>query len=263
MSQLIRANEHIKLNRGFGTQELNDVLEKALERETQFKTKKSFAPSGLGYSGACPRYWYYAFNGANFESTADALAIQNMDNGSAAGERIANLFDKAGILVSAELPVRNDDPPVFGYIDAIVDWKGKEVVVEVKTTRSATWNQRLLKNEVPSYQLIQLLMYMYLTDHDRGFFFTENKDTHEVFVLPVKMTDEYKEEVERVLDWMRVVKHNATHGELPKRAFTKSSMQCKGCAVKSTCWDGYQRGSVNGNDANPGTIELEVLTLPK
>src|SRR5690349_15826549 len=124
---LIRANEHIKLNRAFGTQELNDVLEAAMKRETEFKTKKSFATSGLGYNGSCPRYWYYAFQGANFESNADALAIQNMNQGSAAGERIAKYFDAAGLLVTAELPVRHDNPPIFGFIDMIINWKGEEV----------------------------------------------------------------------------------------------------------------------------------------
>lgn len=255
---LIRTNEHIKLNRAFGTQELNDVLEAALVREPKFTTKKSFAPSGLGYQGSCPRYWHYAFNGAEFDYSNDALSVQNMDNGSAAGERIANLFDKAGILVTAELPVRHDDPPVFGYIDAIVNWKGEEVVVEVKTCRSSSWNQRVLKNEVPEYQMAQLLLYMHLTDHDKGFFFTENKDTHEVFVLPVKMNDVYRTKVEGWLDWMREVKANT---ELPIRPFRKSSPQCKGCPVRATCWEGWERGSVNGTDPNPGTIELEVLNL--
>lgn len=258
MRQLIRANEHIKLNRAFGTQELNDVLEAAMAREPEFKTKKSFAPSGLGYNGSCPRYWHYAFEGAEFESNADALAVQNMDQGSAAGERIAKYFDKAGLLVTAELPVRHDDPPIFGYIDAIINWKDEEVVVEVKTCASGNWNKRVLSNSVPEYQMAQLLLYMYLTDHDKGFFFTENKDTNEVFVLPVKMNDEKRQQVEVWLNWMREVKANK---ELPTRPFTKSSPQCKGCPVRATCWEGWERGSVNGTDPNPGTVTLEVLNL--
>lgn len=259
---LIRTNEHIKLNRTFGTQELNDVLEAALVREPKYTTKQSFAPSGLGYQGSCPRFWYYAFNGAMFDYSNDALSVQNMDNGSASGERIAKMFEKAGILVEAEKEINTIGhdtlPPIRGYIDAIVNWKDEEVVVEVKTCRSSTWNTRVLKNEVPEYQMAQLLLYMYLTDHDKGFFFTENKDTHEVFVLPVKMNDLARVKVERWLDWMREVKANT---ELPTRPFRKSSPQCKGCPVRATCWEGWERGSVNGKDDNPGTIELEVLNL--
>lgn len=260
---LVKSNEHIALNRAFGTKEFGQLLESVMKREPKWTQKKSFAPSGLGYSGSCPRYWYYAFNGADFAYDTEPTAIANMDAGSDAGRRLANLLDKAGILVEDEKPASHNDPPIFGYIDAVVNWKGEEVLVEVKTTRSGVWEHRALNNEVPAYQLIQLLIYMYVTNHDKGFFLTENKDSHELFILPVKMTDEYRALVERVFDWMRQVKKNASEGELPKRPFTKSSMQCKGCPIKETCWAGWTRGKVNGTDPNPGQVELPVLEISK
>lgn len=230
-------------------------------REPKDSKKVSFAPSGLGYSGSCPRYWYYAFNGNEFVYTADAQAVANMNAGSDSGRRLAKVLDDAGILITDELPAESLDPPIFGYIDAIVDWKGEEVVVEIKTCKSDSWNYRATNNMVPTYQLIQLLIYMYVTDHDKGFFLTENKDTHEIFIYPVRMTESHRALVERVFAWMREVKANAEFGELPKRPFTKSSMQCKGCPVRNTCWDGWTRGSVNGTDPNPGTKTLPVLEL--
>lgn len=263
MSNLVRTNEHIALNRAFGTKEFSEVLEKAMTREPKYTTKKSFAPSGLGYSGSCPRYWYYAFNGANFEYDTAPMAVANMDAGTDSGRRLANLLDKAGILIEAERVAEHDDPPIFGYIDAVVDWKGEETLVEVKTTSDAVWNMRMVNNTVPGYQLVQLLIYMYVTNHSKGFFLTENKNTNEIFIFPVKMNDEYKALVESIFDWMRTVKDNADNGELPTRPFTKSSMQCKGCPVKNSCWEGYQRGSVNGTDPNPGVVDLPVLNLPK
>jgi CRISPR/Cas system-associated exonuclease Cas4 (RecB family) len=267
MSKLIYNNEHFGLAKAFGVSELNDLLEKALERESKFTKKESFAPSGLGYSGSCPRYWYYAFEGADFVYDTAAAAMQNMNAGSDSGVRLAKVLAKAGILIDDEVELNTigDDelPPIRGYIDAIVDWKGSEVVAEIKTCKSQTWNYRVTKNTVPGYQLIQLLIYMYVTKHDRGFFLTENKDTHEIFILPVKMTEENKALVEKTFDWMRMVKDNADNGELPTRPFTKSSMQCKGCAVKETCWAGWTRGSVNGTDNNPGTVTLPILELPK
>jgi CRISPR/Cas system-associated exonuclease Cas4 (RecB family) len=145
----------------------------------------------------------------------------------------------------------------------LVDWKDSEVVVEIKTCKSSTWNSRVATNSVPGYQMIQLLIYMYVTGHDRGFFMTENKDTHELFILPVKMDEKNKALVEKVFDWMRLVKKNSEDGELPTRPFNKSSYQCKGCAVRDTCWEGWTRGSVNGTDPNPGTVTLPVLEIPK
>ena len=261
--ELVKHNEQFSISRSFGTKEFGELLEKAMKRESKWTKKTSFAPSGLGYSGSCPRYWYYAFNGADFVYSTDAPAVANMNAGTDSGKRLAELLEKAGILVEAEKPARYSDPPIGGYIDAIVTWKGEEVLVEIKTTKSATWNYRATQNIVPGYQLIQLLIYMYVEGKDKGFFLTENKDTHEIFILPVKMTEQNKKFVEDVFDWMRKVKDNAENGELPTRPFNKSSMQCKGCAVRDTCWDGWTRGKVNGTDPAPGTVDLPVLEIPK
>jgi CRISPR/Cas system-associated exonuclease Cas4 (RecB family) len=267
MSGLVYNNEHFVLARKFGVSELEAVLEKAMSRDKDNKwtKKQSFAPSGLGYTGSCPRYWYYAFNGENFQYDTEPAALANMNAGTDSGARLAKMLDRAGILIDDEVEVNTIDsdefPPIRGYIDAIVDWKGDEVVVEVKTCKSSTWNSRVATNSVPVYQLAQLLVYMYVTKHDKGFFMTENKDTHELFILPVKMTKEHREFVEGIFDWMRIVHKNALEGELPTRPFNKSSMQCKGCPVKETCWNGWTRGSVNGSDPNPGTITLPTLEL--
>jgi len=124
----------------------------------------------------CPRYWHYAFNGAEFEYDTDAPSMANMNAGSDAGVRLAKVLDKAGILVDSEIPVQHQDPPIGGFIDAIVNWKNEEVVVEIKTTRAETWEIRATQNTVPGYQLLQLLIYMYVTGKDKGFFLTENKN---------------------------------------------------------------------------------------
>ena len=269
MSGLVYNNEHYSLPRAFGVKELEEVLEKAMvrDKDNKYTVKKSFAPSGLGYSGSCPRYWYYAFNGEYFSYDTAPTALANMNAGTDSGARLARMMDKAGILVDDEVEVNTIDseefPPIRGYIDAIVNWKGEEVLVEVKTCKSSTWNSRVATNSVPGYQLAQLLVYMYVTKHDKGFFMTENKDTHELFIYPVKMNEKNRELVENIFDWMNEVYQNAKEGELPTRPFNKSSLQCKGCPVRDKCWEGWTRGSVNGTDPNPGKVDLPILALPK
>lgn len=256
-------NDHLALNRAFGMKELNDLLSRALSRPDEEVKKKSFAPSGLGYASSCPRKWFYAFNGTTFQYESTPSAVANMEAGTDAGARWAKVFKKAGILVDDEVLVEYEDPPIKGYIDAIVRWKGEEIPVEIKTTKNSTWHHRLNSNSVPGYQMIQLLIYMYITNKERGFFFTENKDENRVFVLPVKMTDERRKLVEETFAWMRMVKANADKGLLPTRPFIKSSIQCKGCQVRKVCWDGFKRGAVNGSDPAPGVVDLPVLRLPK
>lgn len=263
MAELVFSNEHLAMNRAFGTKEFGEALEKAMQRESAERTKTSFSPSSLGYSGSCPRYWYYAFHGANFEYDTDATSMANMDAGTDAGKRIATVLENAELLVDSEVPVRYSDPPIYGFIDALVRWKGDVIVAEIKTTKNETWLKRATSNTVPGYQLLQLLIYMYVTGKDKGFLLTENKNTHQIFILPVKMTDENKELVEKTLNWMRMVKKNSDENLLPTRPFNQSSFQCKGCPVKNTCWAGYKRGSVNGSDPNPGVIDLPTLEVPK
>lgn len=268
MGDLIKNNNFGGLSKAFETSKMEELLEEASTkggRQNKWTKKKSFAPSsfyGLG-NGVCPRYWYYAFNGAEFEYTNTARQRANMDAGTAAGDRIASLFEQAGILRGAEVEVKHEDPPIFGYMDLAVEWQGEQMVGEVKTTKTETFATRAAQMKAPGYQLIQLLIYMYVFKKDKGFFVVEDKNTHELLIIPVKMTDEHRELVERVFAWMRTVRTNALEGELPKRPFNKSSFNCKSCPVRSTCWDGWTRGSVNGTDPNPGIVDLPPLEVPK
>lgn len=271
MGELVKNDEFAlgasQLSKGFGADDFDAAISAAVKsnsRQSKFTKKKSFAPSGVGYgNGPCPRYWYYAFNGAEFVYDTPAQAIANMDAGTASGERIAKMLDNAGLLEAAEVPLEHQDPPIFGFIDAVVKWKGETIIGEVKTTKQETWKYRAVQGKAPGYQLIQLLIYMYVTNKPRGFFLVENKNDHGILIFPVRMTDENKALVESVFEWMRTVKKNADEGELPTRPFTKSSIPCKGCPVRGTCWDGYKRGSVNGTDPAPGTVTLPVLEIPK
>lgn len=270
MGDLVKNYEFVAINRAFNSTKFGEVLEVGSAkggRTSKWTQKKSFAPSGVGYgSGTCPRYWYYAFHGAhyNYDDTT-ARQRANMDAGTAAGARIAKMVKDAGILVSAEAEVVNEDPPIFGFMDLMINWQGEEMVGEVKTTKQESWNYREAQMKAPGYQLIQLLIYMRVFKKDKGFFLIENKNTHEILILPVKMTAENEALVDRVFDWMRLVKKTSDENTLPTRPFTPKSMQCKSCPVWDTCWDGYIRNTakVTGADPNPGVVDLPALEIPK
>lgn len=267
--RLVKNNDFTPINKAFETEKFSELLEEAyvgIGRESKFTKKTSFAPSSFGYNGNCPRYWYYAFNGAEFVYTTDALAQANMEYGTEAGKRIARLLDKAGILVDDEIPVKHDDPPIGGYMDAMVRWQGEEMVCEVKTTRQESWSMRQAAMKAPGYQLIQLLIYMKVFNKKKGFFLVENKNTGEWLIIPIKMNEVYENLIEGVFEWMRRVHKNALEGELPKRPFeTKSNPVCKSCPVVDTCWEGFKKQTQTRElqDPNPGTVDLPLLELPK
>jgi hypothetical protein len=54
-----------------------------------YSKKYSFAPSKLVWNeGTCPRYWYLAFEGNEFENKNDGPSIANMQSGTDAHTRI-------------------------------------------------------------------------------------------------------------------------------------------------------------------------------
>jgi CRISPR/Cas system-associated exonuclease Cas4 (RecB family) len=269
MGDLIKNNNFHALSKAFDTEGLEIALEEASSRTGRpdgFTKKKSFAPSGIGYgNGRCPRYWYLAFHGANFKYENTARQRANMDSGTAAGERIAKLFKEAGILNAAESKVIHEDPPIFGYMDLAITWQGEEMIGEVKTTRDESFQIRASTMQPPGYQLIQLLIYMHVFNKEKGFFCIENKNTHEILILPIKMTEERKKLVEYIFDWMRTVKKHSDADEMPMRPFTPKSKECKSCPVWDDCWNGYVKGTAKreGSDPSPGVIDLPPLIVPK
>jgi len=272
MNDLIKNLSFSPLTAAFETEKLAALLEEASAkggREDKFTTKKSFSPSSFYThgNGVCPRYWYYAFHGADFVYENTARQRANMDSGTAAGERIAQLFKDAGLLNKAEFKVEHQDPPIFGFGDLAVTWQGEQMVGEVKTTTAEGWMQRQSSMKAPGYQLIQLLIYMKVLKKEKGFFVIENKNTHELLIIPVKMTKANEELVERVFEWMRTVKKASDDDLLPNRPFTKSSWNCQSCPVRKTCWPELENGkgyrSNSPNDPAPGVIDLPPLEVPK
>lgn len=273
MTDLIKNLPFHALTKAFDTDAMSDMLEeasRAFDTKSGETKKNSFAPSSFypHGNGVCPRYWYYAFHGADFQYDNTARQRANMDSGTAAGGRIAKLYDRAGLLNKAEFKVINEDPPIFGYGDLAVTWQGEPMIGEVKTTTAEKWTGMQATMKPPGYQLIQLLIYLRVMDKKKGFFVIENKNTHELLIIPVKMTPTHEALVDDVFDWMRAVKKESDADHLPKRPFTQASWNCGSCPVKATCWAPNEEGSTTyrrggKNDPNPGVVDIAPLEIPK
>jgi CRISPR/Cas system-associated exonuclease Cas4 (RecB family) len=224
---------------------LADIIERAYEayNETKRREKRSFAPSGIGFgSGRCPRYWYIAFDGADFVESNDPQSVANMHNGILAHERIGELLERSELnVVGLEIEFEHQDPPIRGFIDGVIERSpGEEVIVEIKTTRTEAFKSRQAKMEPPDYHLIQILIYMYLRGTESGFFLYEDKNDHSLLVMPVYMDDANRELVEYVLDWMRGVRKSWENRKLPAIPYRKNALECKSCPVRNVCYDPEQ-----------------------
>jgi CRISPR/Cas system-associated exonuclease Cas4 (RecB family) len=217
----------------------------------KFIKKKSFSPSSLGYgSGKCPRRWVMAFQGAEFAEEHDSRSVDNMTTGTDAHTRIQKNFQNANdFTLDIEWDLWVDVPPLHGYVDMIIrDFEGFDIVVEIKTTRTEAFTSRKFKNAGPSYQVLQLLLYMYFLDIPHGLLLYEDKNDHDKLLIPVEMTTENRQKIEKVVEWMKEVFDAFEQGKLPQRPYRKNSKECKSCPLLS--WCGKQ---------GDGDIKLEPL----
>ena len=107
------------------------------DRDSKYVQKKTFAPSTLAYGhGECPRYWYLAFEGGVFEETFTPQQVANMENGTLSHERIQDKLTKSNVDLVHELEIRNQDPPIYGKADSIVNIDNQSIIVEIKTVNA-------------------------------------------------------------------------------------------------------------------------------
>ena len=64
----------------------------------------------------------------------------------------------------------------------------------------------------------------------------ENKNTQEILVIPIYMTERNKGIIKNLFLWLQEVYDNYKDGGLPMRPFIKTSSSCKYCPVKKSCW---------------------------
>lgn len=224
-------------------------------RADGFTQKKTFSPSTIGYGhGNCPRYWFHAFSGAEFHETTTAQGLANMQNGSMAHDRLQKVIGGLDRQTEFEVEIKHDDPPIRGFVDALVEWYDNTVAVEIKTAKEEVWAIRQSSMKPSGNHLLQLLIYMKVLKLAQGLFVYENKNTQELCLIPIHVNDKYIKLIDELFEWMRQVRSAYDNNTVPERVSTKSSTMCKNCPVRKTCWD---------KSAPEGQISIEKYEPPK
>ena len=207
-----------------------------VDNKNGFKKKKTFSPSSLVYGhGACPRYWYLAFHGTEFHDEVTSRQVANMRNGTLSHERIQKAIEDSGIMISKESKIINADPPIFGYQDVEVELNGAAVPGEIKTCNDRSFELRKESGRALPYHIAQLAIYMRIREKENGVIIYENKNTHELLVVPVEANDEINAWVDKLFDWCRDVKKASDEDTLPKKQLRSNSKICKSCPVREAC----------------------------
>lgn len=243
------------------TQELIDKINYGYiaKRGTKFQQKKTFAPSTIAYShGECPRYWYLAFEGAEFTDNADAYGGANMTAGTKSHERIQQAMEDAGILKDSEFKVTWNDPPIFGFGDVILDWGGEDLLGEIKTMPSEGFEYRKASGKAKTGHLIQLLIYMKILNKTKAVLIYENKNNHDLLIIPVEINDYYVRWVNQTFDWMKTVRKAWEDKQLPSKNYRSNSKICKTCPLRATC-DGAGEGLIKIKSLEPLDEALSMV----
>lgn len=229
---------------GVDPNRINEIIDagyRAKARESKAKRKETFAPSAIAYGhGACPRYWYMAFEGGYVfdESGTDAMALANMENGTYFHDRFSKVLQASGAPVVVEEELIMEDPPIRGFIDAIITIDGEDVVIELKSSKQEWFVMKQNSMKPSANHLYQILIYLKGKGLKNGALVYENKNDQSILVIPVEM-DEFNEEViDKAFDWMREVRANweAEGNTIPKRPWTQKNKNCKGCPLFKECW---------------------------
>ena len=229
------------------TQDLIDKINYGYvaKRVTKFTTKKTFAPSTIAFShGECPRYWYLAFEGADFEDNADAYGGANMTAGTKSHERIQEAMGNVpDFLVDSEFKVVSNDPPIFGFGDVMLNWEGEDLLGEIKTMPMEGFEYRKKVGKPKLGHLVQLLIYMKILNKTKAVLIYENKNNHDLLILPVEINDYYIKWVNQTFDWMRTVRKAWEDKKLPEKNYRSNSKICKTCPLRATC-DNAGKGEI-------------------
>jgi len=208
--------------------EIDVMLKK--QNGIHWKQSKGFAPSGRH---ECPRYLGYRLFGFNRESKFSARTYRIFDMGHLIHEKLCGYLDRLGILVETEREFWTVDPPLHGFIDAVILIGGEEVPVEIKSIGEYGFKRVKDLNSPQESHYAQLQFYLWALDLPIGIILYENKNNQMLLDFEVKRDDEF---LDRELTLFRNVYALFKNGELHERPFEEDSKECGNCDAKKFCW---------------------------
>lgn len=236
------------------------------KREPKHQVKKTFAPSTIVWNhGECARYWYLAFEGNVFDSNDTPYGVANMTSGTLSHGRIQQAMLDAGVAIpyvdeeatkknggetvyTTEFKVFNDNPPIFGYGDGMLNWENEEIVLEIKTMNSEAFEYAKIAGKPRASHVMQLLIYMKILKKAKGVLIYENKNTHELAAFPIEVAESYKQWIDNTFEWLKETRQAWKNKTIPQKTYRSNSKICKACPLKAAC-----------DVADVGTIKIKPM----
>lgn len=197
--------------------------------EPVYKKVDFFRPSS---TNQCARYWYYMFDGITYTPSFSPQTYRIFDNGHAVHDRLYSYFKDMGILVAEEIPLSNDDPPIKGTADGIIDLGGHKLI-ELKSISAEGFQYRELYHKPSDDHVRQANIYMHCLNLDSGFVIYENKNNQKILPIYIERDDAF---LEKLFKKYRKFHKNYIDGIMPERPYKRSSKHCANCDLATQCW---------------------------
>lgn len=172
-------------------------------RPRKWRKDRCFHPSALHLPA---KALYDHYMGRDGERELDPRTLRIFDNGSTVHERIQGYLKDAGLLVQAEVPVKNEQYEIFGHADGIVRLNGVEGVLELKSINAFGFHNLY---EPKADHVVQVNTYMFCLAMPRAVLVYECKDDQELKEFFLKRDDTI---LQPILAKIRLVQSWVRHG---------------------------------------------------
>lgn len=192
-----------------------------------------FHPSSLGIKhGQCARRNAYLLMGAEKQDRTPPRVLRVFANGHAVHDRWQKHLHKMGIEFEDEVVIDFSDPPIAGHCDGIYTWKGKRILLEIKSCSPEVFANRLKWKKPKDEHFDQANIYAYVLGLDTIHVLYEDKGNQEfkIFEVPADRT-----KAEKIIKEWRATYAVFKAGELPRRPYKPDSATCAGCDLVTHC----------------------------
>jgi CRISPR/Cas system-associated exonuclease Cas4 (RecB family) len=88
-----------------------------------------------------------------------------------------------------------------------------------------------------TYHIVQLLIYMKIFKKKKGIVMYENKNTHDILVIPINITQSHVDFIDYLFDWMKEVYAAWKDQKLPEVPYKNNNVKvpCGSCPVQKAC----------------------------
>lgn len=187
------------------------IADKVADKIVQDK-KKVFKPAGFRASEAgvlCARYHYHARIDWELRPAPDPRLAHIFALGEALEDYVSRKLNEAGVRVErAQVAAADKDLDLTGHVDGFVRINGADIPVESKSVNQFDWEaieswRDMVSPSKPFLMrwALQLPLYLYLHNCERGLYLLLNKATGELKEIEVTISEawEYLERAEGVL----------------------------------------------------------------